>query len=60
LFGLLKEKLTAHKRSRAEQIIEAITAIWDSVTFEEPQRVFAEWIQRLTWVIDERGKHYTS
>jgi hypothetical protein len=35
LFELLKEKLEEHEVSTAEQIIKAITTIWDSVTFDE-------------------------
>jgi hypothetical protein len=47
-FGLLKEKLKEYDRSTAERIIEAIAAIWDSITFHELQSVLAEWIERLT------------
>jgi hypothetical protein len=57
-FKLLKNKLKDHELSMAEQIIEAITAVWDSVTFDELQSLFAEWIQRLTCFIDERNEHY--
>jgi hypothetical protein len=59
LFGLLKERLKEHELSTREETIEAITAIWDFVTFDEIQSVFAEWIQRLTWVIAKRGEFDT-
>jgi hypothetical protein len=55
----LKEKLKDHELSTAEHIIEAITATWDSVTFNELQSMFSEWIQKLTWAIAERGKYCT-
>jgi hypothetical protein len=55
----LEEKLKEHELSMVEQIIEAITAVRDSVTFDELQSVFAEWIQRLTWVTTARGEYYT-
>jgi hypothetical protein len=54
LFGLLKEKLKEHRLSTAEQIIEMISAIGDSTTFTELQSVFAEYIQRLTWLTTKR------
>jgi hypothetical protein len=41
VFGLFKEKLKEHELSTAEQIIEAITAICGSVTFDELQNVSA-------------------
>jgi hypothetical protein len=59
LFGFLKEKLKKGDLSMAEQINKVITAIWDSVTCDELQNVFAEWIQRLTWVIAERSEYYS-
>jgi hypothetical protein len=43
----LEEKLKEHELS-AEQIIEAIPTIWDFVTLDEPQSVFAEWVEELT------------
>jgi hypothetical protein len=41
--------------SPSDEIIEAITAIWNDVTFEELQSVFSKWIQRVTWVIEHGG-----
>jgi hypothetical protein len=35
-----------------------ITTIWNEVTFEKLQGVFAEWIQRVIWVI-EHGRSIT-
>jgi hypothetical protein len=55
----LKEELKEHGLSTAEQIIKVVTAIWDSATFHELQSVFANWTQRLTWVIAETGEYYT-
>jgi hypothetical protein len=59
LFRLLKEKVKEQELSTSEHIIEAITATWDTVPFEELQSMFTEWIQRLTWVIAKSGKDYT-
>jgi hypothetical protein len=41
-----------------EQILDAISALRDSVTFDELQNVFAELIQRLTQVIAEKSEYY--
>jgi hypothetical protein len=41
-FGLLKEKLKEQELSISDEIIEAITTIWNEVTFEELQSVFSE------------------
>jgi hypothetical protein len=43
----------------SKEIIEAIAAIRDDVTFEELQSVFPEWIQQIIWVIEHSGKHYS-
>jgi hypothetical protein len=49
-FGFLKEKLKEPELSTSDEIIEAITTIWNDATFEELQSVFSEWIQRATCV----------
>jgi hypothetical protein len=45
LFGLPKETLKKQKLSTSDEIIEAITTIWNEVTFEELPNEFSEWIQ---------------
>jgi hypothetical protein len=54
-FGFLKEKLKEQEPSTSDDIIEAITTIWNDVTFEELQSVFSKWIQRVIWVIEQGG-----
>jgi hypothetical protein len=44
-FGFLKEKLKEQELSTSSEIIEAMTTIWNDVTFEELQTVFSKWIQ---------------
>jgi histone-lysine N-methyltransferase SETMAR len=58
LFGFMKEKLKEQKLSTPQKIIEAITVIWDAITFEELQSVFFEWQQRVTWVNRNRGEYF--
>jgi hypothetical protein len=42
-FGFLKEKLKEQELLTSEEMIEAITPVWNGVTFEEMQSVFCEW-----------------
>jgi hypothetical protein len=42
LFGLLKEKHKEGELSISDEIIQAITTIWNDATFEELQSVFSE------------------
>jgi hypothetical protein len=43
-----------------EQISAAITESWNEFTFEDIQRVFYNWVERLIWVIANSGKYYQS
>jgi hypothetical protein len=43
-----------------EQILAAITDSWNELTFEDIQRVFHNWMGRLTWVIANSGEYYQS
>jgi hypothetical protein len=58
LHGFLKEKLKEQELSTSDEIIEAITTIWNDATLEELQSVFSEWIQRIAWVIEHEGEYY--
>jgi hypothetical protein len=58
LFDFLKEKLKESELSTLDGIIEAITTIWNDVTFEELQSMFSEWIQRVTLVIEHGEEYY--
>jgi hypothetical protein len=55
LLGFLKEKRKEQEPSTSNEIIEAITTIWNDVTFKELQSVFSEWIQLVTWAIEHEG-----
>jgi hypothetical protein len=49
LFGMLKGVLKHREFNLSDEIEEAITKVWD-----EMQRVFHNWMSRLTWVIENR------
>jgi hypothetical protein len=44
--------------STEDQIVSAITTIWQDVTFDTLQSVFQEWIQQLNWVTENNGEYY--
>jgi hypothetical protein len=39
-----------------EQSLDAITENWNELTFEDIQRVFHNWMERLIWVIANSGE----
>jgi hypothetical protein len=43
-----------------EQILAAITESCNELTFEDIQRVFHNWMERLIWVIANSGEYYES
>jgi hypothetical protein len=40
-----------------QAILSAVAKMWNDLTFADVQRVFQEWIERLTWVIGNNGEH---
>jgi hypothetical protein len=57
LFGILKGILNDHEFNSSDEIEEAITRIWDALIFDNVQRPFQKWMNRLGWVIENGGKH---
>jgi hypothetical protein len=60
LFGILKQKMKERVFQSEEQILAATTESWNELTFEDIQRVFHNWMERLTWVIANTGEYYQS
>jgi transposase len=58
LFGILKQKMKERVFQSEEQILAAITESRNELTFEDIQRVFHNWIERLLWVIANSGEYY--
>jgi histone-lysine N-methyltransferase SETMAR len=50
-FGILKQKMKERVLQSEEQILATITESWNELTFENIQRVFHNWMERLIWVI---------
>jgi hypothetical protein len=60
LFGILKQKMKERVFQSEEQILTAITESWNELTFEDTQRVFHNWMERLIWVIANTGEYCQS
>jgi histone-lysine N-methyltransferase SETMAR len=56
VFGMLKEKMTGSLFASEKQILDAIARSWNELTFEDIQRVFQNWMERLIWVITNSGE----
>jgi uncharacterized protein YjaG (DUF416 family) len=41
-----------------QAILRVIEKSWNHLTFADVQRVFQEWMERLTWVIGNNGEYY--
>jgi hypothetical protein len=39
-------------------MVKELTDFFDGVTFEEFQRVFQNWIERLEWVVRDNGEYF--
>jgi histone-lysine N-methyltransferase SETMAR len=57
LFGYLKHKMRDQEFRGQQGILNAIVTIWNDLTFEDVQRVFHEWMERLAWVIGNNGEY---
>jgi transposase len=60
LFGILKQKMKERVFQSDAQILTAITESWNELTFEDIQRVFQNWMERLIWMIANSGEYYQS
>jgi transposase len=60
LFGILKKNMKEQVFQSEEQILATITKSWNELTFEDIQRVFHNWMERLIRVIANSGEYYQS
>jgi histone-lysine N-methyltransferase SETMAR len=58
LFGLMKHSLKDRKIQGVQGLISERTDIWDDLTFEDVQTVFLDWMERLSWAINNNGEYY--
>jgi hypothetical protein len=54
----LKKKLKDRYLRGVQSRRQAITNLWDELTFEDVQAVFLEWMNRLSCVIENKGEYF--
>jgi hypothetical protein len=58
LFGFQEEKLKGRHLPAVQSLYQAITDLWDELTFKDIQAVYLEWMNRLSWVIANKGEYF--
>jgi hypothetical protein len=60
LFGILKQKMKERVFQSEKQLLAAVTESWNELTFEDIQRIFHNWMERLISAIANNGEYYQS
>jgi hypothetical protein len=55
---MLKHQMKDREFQSQREILQAITDSWDDLTFAEVQRVFWQWMERLTCVAGNNREYY--
>jgi hypothetical protein len=58
-FGSLvsKGQLKDRQSRGVQSLYQVITNLWDELNFEDVQAVFLEWMNRLSWVTENKGEY---
>jgi histone-lysine N-methyltransferase SETMAR len=59
-FRILKQKIKEQVFQSEEHILADITENWNELTFEDIQRIFHNWMERLIWMITNGDEYYQS
>jgi histone-lysine N-methyltransferase SETMAR len=57
-FGIVQQKIKDRDFCSAQEMLRSLSDAWGDLTFEDIQRVFLKWIDRLTWVIENDGEYF--
>jgi hypothetical protein len=57
-FGRAKTALQNRRFADADVMVRGLSDLFDSVIFEELQRVFQNWIKRLEWLLRHNGQYF--
>jgi hypothetical protein len=55
---MVKQKIKDREFCSAQEILRSVSDAWRDLTFQDIQRVFLEWMNRLTWVIKNDGEYF--
>jgi hypothetical protein len=58
LFGFAKQAIQDEVFDNADQLIQHLDSNFDQVTFEDLQRAFLNWMERLSWVVEHDGAYF--
>jgi hypothetical protein len=54
---MVKQKIKDREFCSAQDMLRRLSDAWNDLIFEDIQRVFLEWMDRLTWVIENAGEY---
>jgi histone-lysine N-methyltransferase SETMAR len=57
-FGFAKHAIQDEVFDSADQLMQRLHSIFDQVTFKDLQRVFLNWMERLSWVVEHDGTYF--
>jgi histone-lysine N-methyltransferase SETMAR len=57
-FGMVKENIKDREICSAQEIVSRLSNAWSNLTLKDIQRVFLEWMDRLTCVIENDGEYF--
>jgi histone-lysine N-methyltransferase SETMAR len=57
-FGMVKQKIKDREFCSAQELLRSLSDAWSDLTFEDIQGVFLEWMNRLTWFIENDGEYF--
>jgi aryl-alcohol dehydrogenase-like predicted oxidoreductase len=55
---MVKQNIKDREFCSAQEILRSLSDSLTNLTFEDIQRVFLEWVDRLTWVIENDGEYF--
>jgi hypothetical protein len=58
LFGMLKHWMTDRQLQSPKEMLDPVTERCEEITFEELQRVFLTWIERLESAVHNGGEYF--
>jgi histone-lysine N-methyltransferase SETMAR len=57
-FVFAKQAIQDDVFDNADQLMQHVHSIFDQVTFEDLQRVFLKWMERLSWVVEHDRAYF--
>jgi hypothetical protein len=55
---MAKETIKDREFCSAQEMLSSFSHAWNDLTAEDIRRVFPEWMDRFTWVIENDGEYF--